>query len=341
VLFTTTTVTAARFVEQRLPPGGIHQFLPLDHQPWVRRFLDHWRPDWVLWVESDFWPGHMAELRRRGIPAALVNARISRRSMERWQRFPDMMRQTLSAFSPCLAASPQQAKRLASLGANGPRYVGNLKAAVLPPLQNTPERRALQGALRQRTCWLAASTHPGEERAALRAHQHLKSTHPGLLTLLAPRHISRAGIIAAEATAAGLKVARHSQRRVPGPDHDIYLVDSLGELGLFYEAAPVCFIGGSLADHAGHNPFEAIHSHSAVIHGPCVQNFQEVYDQLRELGAACCISNSQELAAAVHTLLTNPAQAADMATHALQLRDLQGDVVETIYRELEPLFARP
>ena len=306
----------------------------------MSRFLDHWRPNWVLWVESDFWPGHMAELRRRGIPAALVNARISRRSMARWQRFPALMRQTLSVFSPCLAASEQQVARLAHLGANAPRYVGNLKAAPLPATWSESNRTAISRAIGSRPCWLAASTHAGEEQAAMDTHQALVAKHSDLLTLVAPRHVSRAETIVAEARARGLRVARRSHDDLPGPEHDLYLVDTLGELGLFFSAAPVCFIGGSLADHAGHNPFEAIHMNAAIIHGPHVQNFQEAYDRLGSLDAALCIRDSHGLTAAVHALLQSPQQTAGMAHRAHRLPELQANVVDTIHRELEPLFAR-
>ncbi|MBX9634576.1 MAG: 3-deoxy-D-manno-octulosonic acid transferase, partial [Magnetospirillum sp.] len=254
VLMTTGTVTSAQLMAERLPPGAIHQFVPVDRPAFVHAFLDHWHPDLVLWAESDFWPNLLDGIRRRAIPLVLVQGRISPKSFANWQRAPGFIRRILSAFTLCLGQTPGDAERLAALGAAKVACVGNLKMAVPPLPGDEAELARLRHAIGVRPLWLAASTHPGEEAAMARVHSALVARFPGLLTVIVPRHPHRGADIVDELSAMGLSVSLRSLGA--GPMGDIHIADTMGELGLFYRLAPIVFMGKSLGAQGGQNPFE-------------------------------------------------------------------------------------
>ena len=303
VLVTTGTVTSARLARERLPPSAIHQFVPLDHPGWVRRFYDHWRPDLALWLESEFWPNLLSEARRRGIKAMLLNARVTERSLRRWRFLPGLSRSTLAAFDLCFAPDEEQARRLELLGAPRVRVTANLKDASPPLPVDERERRALGASIAGRAAWLAASTHPGEEEAAARAHEELGRRIPGLLTIIAPRHPERGAEIARKLDARGLVCARRSLAEAVSDDTDVYVMDTLGELGLAYRLAPVAFVGGSLVPHGGHNLAEAARLDCAIVCGPHVHNFAGISRRLAEASALTTVNDPESLAAGIGMLL--------------------------------------
>ncbi|MDA1099597.1 MAG: 3-deoxy-D-manno-octulosonic acid transferase, partial [Proteobacteria bacterium] len=257
ILLTSGTVTSARIMADRLPSRAMHQYLPIDRPSAVNRFLEHWRPDLALWVESELWPNLIHQTAARGVPMALINARMSERSYRRWRRLPFLIKPLLGAFQVCIAQSAPDAERLATLGAQFVTCHGNLKAAS-PPLPCDPRNlRLLEMAIDRRPLWLAASTHPGEEAIIGAAHRHLAARFPNLLTILVPRHAARGDEIAAALAAQGLSIARRSQEQPIVPGTEIYLGDSMGEMGLYYRLAAIVFIGGSLVAHGGQKPLEA------------------------------------------------------------------------------------
>ncbi|HEX3066145.1 MAG TPA: 3-deoxy-D-manno-octulosonic acid transferase, partial [Dongiaceae bacterium] len=266
-LVTSGTVTSARLLAQRQPVNTLHQYLPLDRRTWAARFLDHWRPDFALWVESEFWPNLLDAARRRGVPLALVNGRLSAKSLARWRWAPSLIRPVVEGFRVVLAQDEAQAQRLAALGARAPQSLGNLKFAAAPLAADASQLAALVAATAGRTVWLAASTHTGEEAIIATAHRTLKARWPNLLTVIAPRHAERGEAIAGELRAAGLSTARRSQNESIDAITDVYLADTLGELGLFYRLAKVVFVAGSFR-WQGHNPIEPALLGSAVVSGP-------------------------------------------------------------------------
>jgi 3-deoxy-D-manno-octulosonic-acid transferase len=305
ILVTTGTVTSARLLESRLPPRARHQFVPVDLPGWVARFLDHWRPDLALWVESELWPNLVLATHARGIPMLLVNGRLSARSYRRWHKFPGLIRPMLGAFGQCLAQDAEQARRMRRLGACDAVAIGDLKSAggMLPvdPVELSRLRRQI-GA---RPVWLAASTHAGEEEIAAAAHHRLVTDNPDVLTIIAPRHPPRGNAVAAMLAAQGLKVARRSRGDPVTADTRIYLADTLGELGLFYRVAGIAFIGGSLIGRGGHNPFEAARLDCAILHGPDMSNCADMTAALAKAGAMQVVTGADELAAAVSTLFAD------------------------------------
>lgn len=336
VLVTTGTVTSAQLMAERLPAGAIHQFVPVDRPVWVRAFLDHWRPDLVLWAESDFWPNLLDGIRRRAIPLVLVQGRISPKSFAGWQRAPGFIRRMLSAFTLCLGQTPGDAERLAALGAPKVACLGNLKMAV-PPL---PADDAGLSRLRQmvgvRPLWLAASTHPGEEALAGRVHRALAGRFPGLLTVIVPRHPHRGAEVAAGIGALGLSAALRSTGAAPLGD--VYIADTMGELGLFYRLAPIVFMGKSLLAEGGQNPFEPARLGAAVLFGPHMTSFSEMAPAMTACGAAEMVADEDGLAEAVGNLLADPALLSSRRAAAATWADSQAHVLDAVLDALAPFL---
>ncbi|HYM72913.1 MAG TPA: 3-deoxy-D-manno-octulosonic acid transferase [Stellaceae bacterium] len=305
ILITTGTVTAARLLESRLPRGARHQFVPADLPHAVARFLDHWRPDLALWVESELWPNLVLMTKRRNIPMLLVNARLSARSHARWRAWPGLSRPMLAAFSLCLAQDQVQGARFRELGAAKVASVGDLKAAAKELPMDAAALAELRRQIAERPRWLAASTHPGEDEIAVAVHRALAADHRGLLTIIAPRHPARGDDISAMVRAQGLRLARRSLGEAIAPGTDIYLADTFGELGVFYSLAGIAFIGGSLVDKGGHNPFEAARLDCAVLFGPHTANCTAMADALTAAAAAEIVADADGLARAVSLLLAD------------------------------------
>jgi 3-deoxy-D-manno-octulosonic-acid transferase len=305
ILLTTGTVASARLLEKRLPARARHQFIPVDLPGWIARFLDHWRPDLALWVESELWPNLVLGTHARGIPMVLVNGRLSARSYRRWRWWPGLIGPMLGAFAQCLAQDAEQAERLRRLGARYVAAVGDLKAAGAKLPVDQAQLWQLRRQIGSRPLWLAASTHAGEEEIAAAAHRRLTSDHPEVLTVIALRHPVRAVAVAAILARQGLRVTRRSSGDPISAETDIYLADTIGELGLFYSLAGIAFIGGSLAPKGGHNPFEAARLDCAVLHGPDMSNCTGMAAALAAVGAAEVVTGADELARAVSALLTD------------------------------------
>jgi 3-deoxy-D-manno-octulosonic-acid transferase len=303
MLLTTATVTSARLARTRLPKGVLHQYVPLDNQAFMQRFLNHWRPDLAVLVESEIWPNLVLETKALDIPLLLINGRMSASSFKRWRRRPGMSRPLFGAFDLVLAQNDSLAERFAQLGVARALDVGNLKADAPPPPADLPGRRKLADALSGRTVWLAASTHPGEDDTVAAAHLKMRAARPDLLTIIVPRHPERGPLIAEQLKPANLTVALRSEGRLPEASTDIYVADTIGELGLFYALSSVAFIGGSLADRGGQNPVEAVKLGAAVLTGPNFQNFRDSYTELLRAGGCKEVSDAGSLAEAALDLL--------------------------------------
>jgi len=304
-LVTTGTITSARLMAERLPDGAFHQYIPLDHPSFVESFLDHWRPQAALFVESEFWPNLILAARERVAFMALINGRVSPKSFEEWSRKPRTIRFVLSAFDILLAQDSQNAERLRALSGREVLSFGNLKNAAAPLPAAGEALDGLRREINGRPVWLAASTHPGEEDAVFSAHRTLKHSFPSLLTILAPRHPERGEEVRALGATFGLKINLRSLKRPIEPDTDVYLADTLGELGLFYRLSDISFVGGSLTPKGGHNPLEPARLGGAILHGPYTFNFVETYGDMRAPGGAALVRNDRELATAIRRLLSD------------------------------------
>ena len=340
VLVSTGTVTSARLMADRLPAGAFHQYVPVDRIAYVRRFLDHWRPDVALWAESEFWPNLLVETSARNIPLILINGRISPRSFSGWQRFGGLIKEVLGKFDLCLGQSDTDAERLRQLGALNAKSVGNLKFSVPPLSVEEGILSKLLDVLGARPRWLAASTHSGEEDMAAAVHRRLAGKHPGLLTVIVPRHPDRGGKIAARLRRQGLDVAMRSAGVGIKPETDIYLADTMGEMGLFFRFVGIAFMGKSLVPLGGQNPLEAAKLDCAIIHGPHMMNFENIAARLDKAGAAIEVEDEKALGDAVERLLGDEAERDRMAAAANDMAVAEAGVLDAVLDELR-LFLDP
>jgi len=329
VLITTGTVTAAKLLAQRLAPEQqarvLHRFVPLDVPGWAGRFLDHWRPDAAAFLESELWPNLLAACHARHVKLMLVNARLSPRSFSRWRRVPGFARDLLGVFDHVQARSEADAGRLRALGAGRVETPGDLKFAAPPLPVDATELARLQAMLADRPVWLAASTHPGEEAMVFAAHRRIAARYPDLLTILAPRHPERGAAVAAEA--APLRVTRRALGEEPPSGPGVWVVDTLGELGLWYRVTPIAFVGRSLVPPGGgQNPLEPARLGCAIAVGPYTGNFQEPVALLREAGGLEEVTDAAALAGFVTTVLADPGRRRDMACRAAAVVQRHGEL---------------
>jgi 3-deoxy-D-manno-octulosonic-acid transferase len=338
VLVTSGTRTSATLVERRLPPGALHQFVPVDVPRYIRRFLDHWQPDMAIVAESEIWPNTILELDRRAVPLILVNGRMSDRSYRRWQKLPSMIGALLDRFALCLAQTSEDAERLARLGAPHVAFAGNLKFDGAPPPADPRALAQLSGQIAGRPVWLAASTHPGEDEIVIAVHAALAARHPHLLTIVVPRHPGRGPDIADLGARAGQRASLRSQGRTPDRATDVYIADTIGELGLFYRVTPLVFVGGTMVPVGGHSPIEAAKLGAAILHGPHVANAREIYGALNASRGALMCRDERALARALTELLADPALTREMARKASEAVLALSGAVDRTVQSLEPFI---
>lgn len=338
VLVTTVTLTAASLAARRLPPGVIHQFMPWDVPAYVDRFLNHWQPDLAIFAESELWPNLILRTTSRGTPLIQVNGRISERSFKGWQRVPRSIKALLSRFELCLMQTVDDARRIEALGAPRVSTTGNLKFDVPAPEAEPGAAMALAQAIGYRPVFLAASTHEGEDEIVLEAHRLLAPRLSNLLTIIAPRHPERGDAIAALAEAAGLPACQRSRGELPRLRHAVYVADTLGEMGLFYRAAPVAFLGGSLIRHGGQNPIEPAKLGAAVMHGPHVFNFAAVYDALAANQAARQVTGAEDMAEGALLLLADKRERVRQREAAAETVEALGGALDRTLAAIEPYF---
>jgi 3-deoxy-D-manno-octulosonic-acid transferase len=338
VLITTGTVTSAQLMAERLPDRAFHQYVPIDTPGSVRRFLNHWRPDLALFVESELWPNLVLETRRQGVPMALVNARLSEDSFKGWSRARGFAARLVGAFDICLAQDAIVAGRLQSLGARAVTISGSLKADA-PPLP--VDENALADFLRaanERSLFIAASTHPGEDAPLLEVAEAMRRARLDTLTVIVPRHPVRGAEIEGLAAARGFPVQRRSTGALPSSDTAIYVADTMGELGLFYRATNFAFLGGSLVKHGGQNPLEAAQLNAAVITGPYTDNFEEIFRVLLNAQGEGRVRDVEELTALVVSLSANPVAAARLGRIAKAAAETLGGALSRTLDAAEKLL---
>jgi 3-deoxy-D-manno-octulosonic-acid transferase len=338
-LVTTGTVTSARLMAERLPQGAVHQYAPVDCRNATKRFLDHWRPDLGLFIESELWPNLIVEGHARGIRMALVNARMSQASFRRWRMAPGLAKRLLCSFDECLAQDAGVADRLTALGAPYVRITGSLKADAPPLPVDEGAFHEFSTALGTRPLFLAASTHPGEDEILLEVAQALRALGSNALTVIVPRHPHRGPEIETLARAKGFRAERRATGALPAPMTHIYIADTLGELGLFYRATNFAFLGGSLVPHGGQNPLEAARLNTAVLTGPYTQNFEDIFGVILAAQGEGRVTSAPQLIALVSTLIGSPIAAARLGAMAKAAVQPLGGALSSTIRIVESLLA--
>lgn len=340
VLVTSGTLTSAQLMASRLPAGVIHQFAPVDAPGAVAAFLDHWQPSLAVFVESELWPNLILEARRRGVKLVLASARITEKTVEGWRRFPGAAREILSAFDRILPQDETSAARLHSLGARIDGHV-NLKLSGEAPPHDAAAFTRLSAAIGDRPVVVAASTHDGEEIAIVRALDKLADR---LCLILVPRHPARSADIATALTRDGYRFARRSQGHEPDRDTDLYLADTLGEMGLFLRLADVVVMGGSFSAAlekppvGGHNPLEPARLGKPAVTGPDMSNWAAVTDALVEAGGLAVVPAPWDLPAVLAPLLADAGAARAMGERGRRAAAEAGSGLDRLWKTLAPLL---
>lgn len=306
VMVTTGTTTSAEVMAKRLPERAFHQYLPIDNPVFAARFIRHWQPTIALWFESEFWPGMLSTIKRRNIPLILINGRISNKSFKRWQQFDFVIKEILDCFTACLGQSEEDAYRLRALGAKDAMCLGNLKYAGLPIPVDEEKKKEIQDEIGERPVWLVSSTHSDEEAKIGRYLKELSAKHEGLLTIIAPRHPTR-GVEIRDILQDKyhLKTALRSANEKIQPETEVYIADTIGEMGIWYELCPIVFIGGSLIPHGGQNFMEPSRCRDAVIVGPHMHNFTDAMNRAKRADGIIQVDETVDLIDMVDQLLSN------------------------------------
>lgn len=340
ILFTSTTLTSASIIAAKIPQFNgrvIHQFLPIDSYYCVQNFFYFWQPEMAIFVESEIWPNLISLAKELEIPTFLVNARMSEKSAKKWQMAKFFGFKIFDYFDVIFAQSLEDKNRLARLTKNEIDFFGNLKSQAQNLAVNLPELEKLKSQIGARKSWLVASTHKGEEEIILQTHLELKKDFPDLLTIIVPRHPARAEEI--KNLFGEIKLAQRSRKQSIANAIEIYLADTLNELGTFYSLANFAFIGGSLLEIGGHNPFEAIKLNCAVISGAQVFNFKEVYKSLEEQNACVIVDSSKKLADQIAKFLADENIHQAMTKKASLVIKNSDNIVQKIVEKIDQVLA--
>jgi len=336
VLVTSGTVTSAKIMAGRLPKGVIHQYVPLDIKEYTDKFISHWKPDLALWFESDFWPNLIVSASEAKVPLILVNGRISDRSFAKWQKAKSFIAELQSKFALSLGQTKEDARRLKKLGARNALSVGNIKYAAGDLPYDAEKLADLQKQIIKRENFAAASTHNDEESRLADIFLSLKQKHPSLLLIIVPRHPKRGAEIIQNLKAKGLKVALRSKDEKIAKDTDIYIADTIGEMGIFYRLSDIVFMGGSLVPHGGQNFLEPARLKSAIVVGSFMHNFTEMTRNAVKAKAIIQVKDDKMLAVSLEKLLKNKKLRQKYIANGARFALNEGAVLDRVFAQVAP-----
>ena len=334
VLVTTGTLTSAQLMMDKLPDRAFHQFTPIDRPAFVKRFFKYWKPDLLLIMESEFWPVQINTAKKFGIPIIAVNARLSEKSFLRWRIATSLSSTIFEDLSLVISTNKEQGSRFSKLGAKNVVVSGNLKRSAPKLNVDLNVTRVLSEQIGNRPVWLAASTHIGEDRPIMEVTNRLLDRFPNMLTIVAPRHPNRGKDIAELGSKMGLKVARRSCGEEIVRETQLYIADTLGEMGLFFHISDTVFVAGSLVPVGGHNPIEPAHFDCAIIFGNLMSKNQEVADEMLSERAALKVHDDKELFNALAHLLNEPEESNRLAQNAKEYANNGYKVLESVSKSI-------
>lgn len=339
ILVTSGTVTSAELLAERLPERAVHQYIPLDYPKAVKTFLSHWKPDMAIWAESEIWPNLIRLTKARGIPMVLLNARMSRGSLERWNhRGKKSGKALFDAFDLILAANQETARGLSGLTERRIEFSGNLKDAALPLPAKPNVLKNLKTQTSGRNIWCAASTHPGEDELMIAAHKHVLKTDPKALMILALRHPERLPDVRKLLKAENLTYAVRSRSQKVTPDRQVLLFDTIGEMGLAYRLSKLSFVCGSLVEGlAGHNPLEPARLGNAVLTGTHISSFADTYMPMITFDAARRVLSPEEIGPLISDLLTDKPALTVLQKNAKTFAESRDAVLDHVWAQLVTL----
>ncbi len=296
ILITTNTLSSAKIIKKLKLKKTFHQFFPLDTEFLVEKFLNHWKPKAVFFIESEIWPNMIIKIKDKNIPLILLNARITKKSFKKWSMILSFSKKIFNKFDLCLGQNDKTCDYLKILGAKNIRKIGNLKFSQSKlELKNKSNSRIKKFIKNKKIIFSAISTHEREELLCGKVHSNLKKNYKNIISIIIPRHVHRTLEIKEELNSNGLKVHLHSSDRTINKDTDIYLVDTFGETKDFLRLSKIAFIGKSIHAFGGQNPLEAARFGNRIIHGPNIENFEEVYEFLKKHGISSKINSYKDL----------------------------------------------
>jgi len=296
ILITSNTLSSAKIINKLKLKKTFHQFFPLDTMLLAEKFLNHWKPKVVFFIESEIWPNMIMKIKEKNIPLILLNARITRKSFLKWNSIPSFSKKIFNGFNLCLGQNDKTCNYLKILGAKNIKKIGNLKfSQSKSELKNKLNLKIKKNLRKKKIIFSAISTHKGEELFCAKVHTNLKKKYKNIITIIIPRHVNRANEIKNELNSSNLKVHLHTSNKPLNKDTDIYIVDTFGETKSFLEFSKIAFMGKSIHAYGGQNPLEAARKGNRIIHGPNIENFEEIYDFLKKLGISSKINSYKSL----------------------------------------------
>ena len=302
ILVTSNTISSSNILSNLNLKKTIHQFFPIDTDHHSNKFLNYWKPSVAIFIDSEIWPNMINNIKKRSLSLVLINGRITDKSFKRWKKFGLSTKNIFQQFDICLSSNLKSKNYLKSLGAKNIKYIGNLKFSQSENNQ-TNLNKNIKKFFMGKKIWCASSTHYNEENICAETHKKLKSKYKNLLTIIIPRHVHRADQIKNEIQKLHLKVHMHDAKKKIDPQTDIYLVNSFGQTTSFFKICKIVFLGGSIINHGGQNPLEAIRYGCNVIHGPNIWNFEEIYSLLKKYKASNKIMNPGQLTFKIDKIL--------------------------------------
>ena len=301
ILITSITLSSGKILEKRFNqnPKIIHQFLPLDVAILTNKFLEHWKPNLSIFIDSEIWPNLILQTNEKKIPLLLINARITKKSFVRWKLLANFAKKIFEKFDLCIASNKESENFLKILGAKNIKSYGNLKFANIKEDLKKKLSTVFLDKIKNRKIWCAASTHPTEETLCAKSHLAIKKKYNDILTIIIPRHIDRVEKISKELSNLNLNIVLSSNLNEVDIETDILLIDSYGEALKFYDISKYVFLGKSLIksliNDSGQNPIEPARLGCKILHGPNVSNFAETYEYFKTLGITKEVNSSDEL----------------------------------------------
>ena len=304
ILITSNTLSSSKVISKIKLKKILHQFFPIDNDLIIKKFINHWKPSAAFFIDSEIWPNTMINLDKEKIPTILINARITKKSYKKWIKLKNFSKLIFNKFDLCLSSNKETVSFLKKLGAKNIKYFGNLKYSQSENEKIEIDSQTIKF-ISRKTVWCASSTHNSEEKFAGLIHKKLKKKYKNLLTVIIPRHIDREEEIKEQLSNLGLKVHTHEPKSRINEDTDIYLVNSFGKTKSFYSLIKNVFLGGSLIEHGGQNPLEAVRYNCNILHGPNVSNFNEIYKFLNKQKISKKVINLNQTSNILNKLLNS------------------------------------
>jgi len=332
ILVTSSTLSSSTVLKKIKLKKTVHQFFPIDTSFLSKKFLDHWKPSLAIFIESEIWPNMILNLRKQSIPLLLLNARITKKSFDKWNSISSLSKDLFGSFESTYPQNIETKKYLKILGAKKIKTLGNLKFAENEINKSNNLNKNIKNFFKSKKIWCASSTHNSEEKICAIAHKKLKQKYKNLLTIIIPRHIHRTKKIIEEIEDLGLNYHNHSSKNKIQNSTEIYLVDTYGETKSFFKICKTVFLGGSIIPHGGQNPLESIRFGCNIIHGPNVDNFKEIYALLKNNKISRKINNSNQL---VKVLDQSFIKNVNYVKKIKKLKKIGSKILDNTYKEIE------